>query len=229
MLRWFHPSHRKHEVDADNYAVFLGFLWDNIGKGSNLGRLEGAAVVGICNIQLGYLDRPRTGFASHIVWRMRGKAYPNYIDSRAISLTMVSFTFGIPLSVCANKSRMSRGCWCSWGTAAIRDILKFFPNNLTASDAGKRILNPPCNRLCNSLRMKAVISVLHAEVWGSFAMARSLELRGQADPVCTRMQLSTYSYSRGAARCWNDYGSALLLWGNEVSQGGVLLKRFHRV
>ena len=67
------------------------------------------------------------------------------------------------------------------------------PNNLTASAAGERILNPSRTRWCNSPRMNAVLSGVHAEAQGPFAMVCSRALCGQTGPMCTRMPFSTYS------------------------------------
>ena len=153
---------------------------------------------------------------------MREKARPNCMDYRALSLTVVSFTLDVPLLGCADKFRMSRGHRCSWGTTAIWDILRLSPNKLTASAAGKRILNPSHTRWCNFPRTNAVLLGVHSKAWGTFAMARSRDLYGQAGPVCTEMPFSTYSWSRGYPGCRTASGSAprvlLLPEGKEGSQ-----------
>ena len=130
------------------------------------------------------------------------------MESGALSLTVVSFKIDVPLSGCAEKFRTSRGHWCYWGTSAIWGNLSFSPNNLTVSAAGKRTINPSRTRWCNSPRMNAVISGVHAEAWGPFTMARSRDLCSQAGPVCTGMPFSTHCWSRGAAECWTALGSA---------------------
>ena len=90
------------------------------------------------------------------------------MDSEAISLVVITLTIGVSASICVKKFRMSHSLWCSWGTAVILDSLRFSPNKLTASAAGKRILNPYCTRCCNYPRMNAVILGVYAEVWGPF-------------------------------------------------------------
>ena len=123
------------------------------------------------------------------------------MDSGAHSLTMVSFTLDLPSLGRADKFRMIHSRQCYWGTVANRDNLRLSPNNLTAYAAGKRILNPYHTRWCNSPQMNAVISGLHAKVWGPFAMARSRALCVQVGPMCDGIPFSTYSWSRGASGC----------------------------
>ena len=47
--------------------------------------------------------------ASQISWKMCGKALPNSIDSRAITLSMLSLTLGVSLLGGAKKFRIRRG------------------------------------------------------------------------------------------------------------------------
>ena len=126
----------------------------------------------------------------------------------ALSLTVVSFTLDVPSLGCADKFIMSFGRRCLWVTSAIQDNLRFPPKNLTTSAAVNRILNSSSTSWCNSPRMNAVISGVHEKVWGSFVMAHSRSLYGQAVTVCTRMPFSTYYWSRGAAGYWTASGSA---------------------
>ena len=101
------------------------------------------------------------------------------------------------------------------------------PNNLTASAAGKRILNLSRKRWYKSPRMNAIISGVHAEAWGPFAMARCRALYGLARPVCNSMPFSTYFWGRGAAGCRTASCSSprVLLWleiMTEVSERSFL-------
>ena len=153
------------------------------------------------------------------------------MGSGALSLTVVSFTLDVPLLGCADKFRMSRGHWCSWGTTAIWDNLRLSPNKLTASAAGKRILNPSHTRWCNSPQMNAVILGVHSEAWSTFAMARSRDLCGQAGLVCTGIPFSAYSCSRGSAGCRTTSGRAprvrLCLEAMKAVSEGACLSAFN--
>ena len=90
----------------------------------------------------------------------------------------------------------------------MRDRFRFSTNNLTASAAGKRILNPSHTRCHISPWMNVVISGVNAVMRGPFAMARSRACCVEAGPVCTGITLSTYFCSRGASGCRTASDSA---------------------
>ena len=100
---------------------------------------------------------------------------------------------------------------CYWGTSSMKDIFSLSPNNLTASAAFKRILNPSLTRCRIYPRMNTVILGVHADVWSPFEISYYRSQCVQAGPICTGVPSSTYLHSIGAPGCWSDSISATRL------------------
>ena len=137
---------------------------------------------------------------------MQGKAKLDFINPGAISLSVVLLTLGVPSSIFADRLRMRRSSWFSWGTADIRYSFIFSPNHLAASTTDKMMLNLSCTRCRISPQMNAVILGVHVYAWGPFAVARSREPIIHAGTVCNGMPSSTYFRIRGSSGCWTAPG-----------------------
>ena len=125
---------------------------------------------------------------------------------------------------CADRLSMIHSLQCYWGTAAIQDSFSLSPNNLNASAAVRRMLNPSCTCCCISLQMNAVISGVHAYAWGLFFIDFSRDRCAKAGPVCNGMPSYTYYFSRVVLQlsdclCKRFQGTPLL-GSNESCKGG---------
>ena len=79
------------------------------------------------------------------------------MDYGDTSLSVASFTLGVPSSGFSDRLRMRLSQRCSWVTIAIQDIFRLSPNILTASVSGSRVLKPLFMHLCISLLMNTEI------------------------------------------------------------------------
>ena len=120
-------------------------------------------------------------------WKCLSKLYRLQSDLSICNVLKNRCTF---IMLC-QQIRIRFGWNCSWGTATMRKKLSFSPNIRTASDSGRRMLNPYYTLQCNSPWMNTNLSGVNADAWGPFLIAFYRASLDQGGPVLTGITSST--------------------------------------